>query len=631
MKNHFTFLLLSYLFTSNAQTINAELNFSKTHSISPFIYGYNQDHQQGSDEENWTIRRLGGNRLSVFNWENGASNAGHDNLSYPNDNRIPSLIGVPWKDKDKIGEAYRFFHQENLDDNIASIITVPLLGWVAADKNGSNLTSPPSSRWDEVIFKKTSSFSLTPSLTDNKIYVDESVYFLTQAFGNATTKNGIKYISLDNEPALWSATHDLLQKEKVTISEYVQKIIEASKAIKAVDPNVKIIIGEFAGINLYDLGGASDWQNFKGKYDWFPSYLLDTLKKESDKIGYQLVDIISFHNYPQHKINTNGDFDKNGMVVRTSSSTANHIRQARMNFPRSLWDENYIEESWLTNSKLKGESNKILVRMQHSIDTYFPNIKMMIGEYDYGHDTDISHGIGTADFLGVMTQHNVEIVTRWDLQPGNKNTYTSPAYKLFRNYDNQKSTFGDVSIHSQFDNVENGSVWASIDSDDNDLHLILINKNIKNTSTFNINVNNKNHTFNFKEAFYFNDQSTTILEGKASDITILDNLISCSIPPLTSYHLIIKQDKITSIEEVKSEIDWKVYPTNFDNELTIKTSNVVENIEINILSLEGKMIQKVNFEKGKEFYLSTKNLSKGSYLLKFTSKQFSKQEVILKK
>ena len=40
--------------------------------------------------------------MSTFNWENGASNSGGD-ANYTNDNRIPSLIGVPWNDKDKSG------------------------------------------------------------------------------------------------------------------------------------------------------------------------------------------------------------------------------------------------------------------------------------------------------------------------------------------------------------------------------------------------------------------------------------------------------------------------------------------------------------------------------------------------
>ena len=44
-------------------------------SISPSIYGINQDME---GDENIVLRRLGGNRLTGYNWENNASNAGED-------------------------------------------------------------------------------------------------------------------------------------------------------------------------------------------------------------------------------------------------------------------------------------------------------------------------------------------------------------------------------------------------------------------------------------------------------------------------------------------------------------------------------------------------------------------------
>ena len=42
--------------------------------ISPYIYGVNQD----IEEVKATARRIGGNRLTGYNWENNASNAGSD-------------------------------------------------------------------------------------------------------------------------------------------------------------------------------------------------------------------------------------------------------------------------------------------------------------------------------------------------------------------------------------------------------------------------------------------------------------------------------------------------------------------------------------------------------------------------
>jgi mannan endo-1,4-beta-mannosidase len=45
--------------------------------ISPFVYGINEKQGQ-AEPANLTFTRLGGNRWTVYNWENNASNAGSD-------------------------------------------------------------------------------------------------------------------------------------------------------------------------------------------------------------------------------------------------------------------------------------------------------------------------------------------------------------------------------------------------------------------------------------------------------------------------------------------------------------------------------------------------------------------------
>src|ERR1041384_1542448 len=59
-------------------------------SISPYIYGTNQDL---TGTERWTARRLGGNRLTGYNWENNASNAGSD-WQQSSDNFLCTNVGV---------------------------------------------------------------------------------------------------------------------------------------------------------------------------------------------------------------------------------------------------------------------------------------------------------------------------------------------------------------------------------------------------------------------------------------------------------------------------------------------------------------------------------------------------------
>src|SRR5437660_1515847 len=50
------------------------------HAISPFIYGTNAP-DWAHDAALYTLGRSGGNRLTAYNWENNASNAGTDYLN----------------------------------------------------------------------------------------------------------------------------------------------------------------------------------------------------------------------------------------------------------------------------------------------------------------------------------------------------------------------------------------------------------------------------------------------------------------------------------------------------------------------------------------------------------------------
>jgi hypothetical protein len=307
----FSSLILLILLKINAfaQT-TANLNFSTQTTISPFIYGFNQDHQTLNSAERWTIRRLGGNRMTTFNWENNASNSGADNL-FTSSNRIPDLIGVSAANKDKAGEAYKVFHQDNTAANVVSIITVPIQGFVAADKLGAITASPPSNRWHNLIFKKNAAFSLTPSTADANVYLDESINFLKQTFPT----NPVQYIALDNEPAYWDNTHSLTQTSPMGVAAYVQKVVDAIKAIKAVDPTVKIVAGEFAGPNIFDFGLAPDWATEKGSHNWFISYFLQKMKQASDAAGYDLIDVLSIHFYPAHRVGTDGNYSSTGVDV----------------------------------------------------------------------------------------------------------------------------------------------------------------------------------------------------------------------------------------------------------------------------------------------------------------------------
>lgn len=72
---------------------------------------------------------------------------------------------------------------------------------------------------------------------------------------------------------------------------------------------------------------------------------------------------------------------------------------------------------------------------------------------------------------------------------GDVSGYVSSAYKLFRNYDGNKGTFGDTEIDATNPNVENESIYASTEGNGGKVHIILINKKTE-ALTAHINLTN---------------------------------------------------------------------------------------------------------------------------------------------
>ena len=87
--------------------------------ISPLVYGSNQDYSGLK----WTIRRLGGNRLTGYNWENNFSNAGADYI-HSSDTYMLSASGLSDADSVNPGTVVTHFHDQSLAMGAASIITV---------------------------------------------------------------------------------------------------------------------------------------------------------------------------------------------------------------------------------------------------------------------------------------------------------------------------------------------------------------------------------------------------------------------------------------------------------------------------------------------------------------------------
>ncbi|WP_248926907.1 glycoside hydrolase family 44 protein [Paenibacillus hamazuiensis] len=524
-------LKLSTIFVPTG-TFNVNFNIDPTAEkapISPYIYGTN-DELTGT--ENWTARRMGGNRMSTYNWENNASNAGKDD-NWRSDGYVPWFFGnIMDRSKwDIPGIGATAFHERSLSKGSYSLLTLQTAGYVAKDKDNTSVTeNAPSSRWVEVKPVKGAPFSLTPDLNDNYVYMDEFVNLIVSKYGKASTATGVKGFEIDNEPALWAENHKYMHPAQTKGVEVLNKSIELAKAVKNIDPTVEMFGPVSYGFSEYlMMDNQAEWDTIKGSYSWYLDYYLDKLRIESEKTNRRLLDALDLHWYPEA---TGGGVRISNPYVQNNLET----HKARVQAPRSLWDPSYIETSWI------GESYSsylpLIPRIKQSIDMYNPGTKLAFTEYNYGGEDNISGGIAMADVLGIFGKYGVYMANYWKMIAPEKTAYSSAAAKIYNNYDGNNSKYGDTKVKAETTDVENSSVYSSVyKDDDNNLHIIAINKNFDYdmNAAFTI-AGDKSYTSAKVWAYDSNSPQITEREGITS---ISGNTFTLNIPKLTVAHIVL--------------------------------------------------------------------------------------------
>lgn len=426
------------------------------HAISRFIYGVNES--LDGNYSAGTATRLGGNRWTAYNWENNASNAGSDwyfqNDAYLGGGDTPGGAVIPRL-------------QNASARNAATVLTVPINGYVAADKNGggdvrNSGSNYLQSRFKQEVAAKGTSFTLTPSTTDAYVYQDEFVNWVNASFpyGQTDSTRPIFY-SLDNEPDLWSSTHAEVHPTATTYAELVSKTIAYADAIKDVSPGSLV----FGPVN-YGWHGYTTLQDAPdgGGRD-FQSYYLQQLAQAESTYGHRLVDVLDVHWYPEAT---------GGGVRITEQNNTDAVVAARLQAPRSLWDPTYTETSWITQWSTYGPIN-LLPRLNAKITQNYPGTKLAITEYNYGGGNHISGGIAQADVLGILGRDGVFAANEWRL--ASDESFIQAGFRMFRNFDGASGSFGDISVRATTNDIAGSSVYASLDSfDSNVLYVVAINK-----------------------------------------------------------------------------------------------------------------------------------------------------------
>jgi hypothetical protein len=436
-------LICALASSAAAQTTRPTVHFTidvgkNVHAISPLIYGINRPCQGAYAR--LTLSRLGGNRWTCYNWTNNASNAGND-WRYQNDGYLGG--------GDEPGGAVAPGLEAAIRGHYALLLTVPINGRVSADKRGDGDVRKSGSDYLQTRFRpelpvKFGAFTLHPDPNSAAVYQDEFVNWVNTTYPAATV-----FFSLDNEPAIWSQTHAEAHPARLTYQELIDKTIAYAAAIKSVDPSA-LVFGpaDFGWSGFTTLQNAPD---ATGHGD-FTAYYLKRLSQADAVYGRRLLDVLDVHWYPEARA---------GRVRITTGDASAAVAAARMQAPRSLWDDSYVEDSWITRSSTHGPI-RLLLRLRSLIAANYPGTRLSVSEYNYGGGNDISGAIAEADVLGIFGVADVFAACQWPL--GRREPFVAGAFAMYRDFDGRGGAFGDTSVAAATDDVAETSVYASIDS-----------------------------------------------------------------------------------------------------------------------------------------------------------------------
>ena len=520
--------------------------------IDPRVYGMCFATEAQVADLNVPLNRSGGNSESRYNWQINAHNRGADWYFQS----LADSSATPGAETDA-------FIAGTKNSGAQPMITIPILDWTTKLGPGRQRLSSFSIakygsqtdrdwQWFPDAGNGIKTNSPLVYVTGNdpndanqpvtSAFQMDWVRYLTSRWG-LSANSGIKYYILDNEHSLWHSTHRDVKPIGATMREIRDKYIDYATKIKDLDPNALIVGPEEWGWSGYFYSGADQqtgasngWSRFpdrelNGNRDFMP-WLLEQMRTNSQAAGRRLLDIFTLHYYPQ-----SGEYSAN-----VGSST----QLSRNRSTRSLWDTNYTDASWI------GDKVRLIPRMRDWVNAHYPGTQIGITEYSWGADNHINGATAQADIFGLFGREGIDLATRWTTPDTGSPTYN--AIKMYRNYDGQKSTFGQTSVKATAPDADKVAVFAA-ERNDGALTVIAVNKQLTADAPVFLTLTN----FAASTAQRWQLTSANAIT-RLADQTITNNSISNTLPAQSiTLHVLTNSAPRLSLVAIRSnDLDLRV-------------------------------------------------------------------------
>ncbi|WFE37324.1 glycoside hydrolase family 44 protein [Micromonospora sp. WMMD998] len=446
------------------------------HAISPYVYGMNFADEALARELRLPVHRYGGNATTRYNFRNDTTNRASDWYfeNIPNDNPDPDSLPD--------GSESDRFVQRNKATGTDTIMTVPMLGWVAKDRSracgfsvakyGPQESTDP---WapDCGNGKKPDGSLITgndpedTSVAVGPQYVADFVTHLKERFG-AAGNGGVRFYNLDNEPDLWHATHRDVRPAGLGYDELRDRTYEYAAAIKEADPGAKTLgpVGWglnsifYSGLDQDTCGRTGCWSNppdkaAHGGQDLGPWYL-DRMREYEQEHGTRILDYFDVHLYPQ----------QSGVSGSDAGDAA--TQALRLRSTRQLWDPTYVDESWIN------QPVRFIPRLRELADQHYPGTKIAMTEYSWGGYGSLNGALAEADVLGIFGREGLDLASLWTAPTADQPV--ANAFRIYRNYDGKGGAFGETSVRATSADQDKLAVYAAERASDKATTLVVVNK-----------------------------------------------------------------------------------------------------------------------------------------------------------
>jgi hypothetical protein len=389
--------------------------------------------------------------------------------------------------------------------------------------------------------------------------------------GLGLNKSKIRYWNMDNEPEIWSGTHDDVMPDQISAEAFMQLYIAVAKKARIKYPDIKLVgpvtANEWQWYNWNNKSIVSDGRN----YPWL-EFFIKTIAEEQKKSGVRLLDVLDIHFYPATK------------------KTEDIVQMHRVFFDRNY---NFPEANGVKNISgsydISLTKEYIFGRCNDWLNTYLGSGHgVTLGLTETGVDESITSSVTAvwyASMLGEFMRHGVEIFTPWSWKTGMWETL-----HLFSRF-NQKLSVASVSAHEELI-----SAYPSVNAAGDSMTVVLVNRSVGLAQKVNIELENF-FPIQEKAAVYtlsqlpaaetFKSQRENAI--RTTDISPSGNTLAMTLPAMSVTSVQLRGGGSVLAAEAASDAEVTIFPNPTWKEVTVKWQSLYFD-KIEVMDKSGKII-----------------------------------------